>query len=172
MGGLIFLIKAWFWSYGKNVIWCDRNGKWIFHSYSIRYFVSLKFIMQHFKNGSQRKRNSTSLQQKENLLETDISILGNFHTTGSVCEIMSPSVNRHFSPVAKVTSLRLSTRQLFCFQGTWASFEKSFCVMATLSSLEHNISQGWGWLIPMLNLDRNLKYHFMGNCKMAFGHFK
>lgn len=126
--------------------------------------MPLKFIMQNFKNGSQGKRNSTSLQQKENLLETDISILGNFNPTGSVCEIMSPSVNRHFSPVAKVTSLRLSTRQLFCFQGTWASFEKSFCVMATLSSL------GWRSFLVILVSWVFLSWKVVGFCKMLLLH--
>lgn len=64
--------------------------------------------------------NSTSLatgKEKENLCaETDISVLGNFNPTGSVCEIMSLRVNRHFCS-SKGHSLWLSMQQLFCFQG-------------------------------------------------------
>ena len=97
--------------------------------------MALQFIIQNLKNTEIAHSRNRKKKKKNFVLETDISVLGNFNPTGSVCEIMSSRVNRHFSPVAKVTSLWLSMQQLFCFQGTRSSFEKPFCVMATLSSL-------------------------------------
>lgn len=79
-----------------------------------------------------------------------ISSLENFNPTGSMCEIMRPTVNRHFSPVAEVTSLWLSTMELFGFSGyvsfVWKSFLCDVCCVSISQSIARSEDEGSNFL--------------------------